>query len=178
MMRRCVLAIAVSILIAASVTFAQEQGRQQKIDSTWATSNMFLGPCDANTAVFAAFEVAITQILHKDKEGHVISETQEIRTIKPSIYFLGDSSSTPIPNTKVAMGNPSEVQINQLDYVKMVFTSRGSIYQVTVPRYGRLFSETGLTVWDPATFAPLVNRGHNDSTEQDVAALCDYLSGR
>ena len=48
------------------------------------------------------------------------------------------------------MGVPGETEIDHVDFVKGIFKGQGSIFQVTVPGYGRLFSETGHQVADLA----------------------------
>ena len=174
-MRRCVLGVAIAVLIAGSVVFAQQQGRMDKYEFTVAAPHSLIGPC-GDAAIFTKYEVAITVMDRYDKRGNLIQEILQARTVEPSIYYLGDPITyVQIPNTKVVMGVPGETEIDRVDVVAGMLYAQGSIFQVTVPGYGRIFSETGHGVAITSPFTILVNRGHNDYWEQDVAALCDYL---
>ena len=185
-MRRCVLGVAIAILIAGGMTFAQEQGKgqqglMQKVEYVWEQPGLVIGPC-GNAVIVTRFRVAATEIYHYAKGDSInpVSLVASYRSIEPSLYYLGNASSEkhePIPGTKTAMGVPGETEIDHVDFVKGIFKGQGSIFQVTVPGYGRLFSETGHQVADLA-YNWLSNRGQNDFWEQHLEPLCDYLSSR
>jgi hypothetical protein len=177
MMRRCVLGVAIAVLIAGSVVFAQQQGRMDKYEFIIVQPLQLIGPC-GDAAIFTKYEVAVTVMDRYDKRNNLVQEILQARTIEPEIYWVGDPVTyTQVPNTKMVMGVAGETEIDRLDYVTGIGYGQGSIFQVTVPGYGRIFSETGHMVIDNNTnpITILFNRGHNQLWEQDVAALCDYL---
>jgi hypothetical protein len=178
MMRRCVLGIAIAVLIAGGVTFAQQQGRMDKFDFTFAVPHQPMGPC-GDAVIYGTYEIDGKEMDRYDKRGQLIQAVAQYRTVQPTIYWLGtpDPGFERIPNTNVVMGVAGEVEIDRLDFATGRLYAQGSIFQATVPGYGRIFSETGHGVMDmnATPWANLVNRGHNDYWEQDLAALCDYL---
>jgi hypothetical protein len=184
MLHRCVRAVAIAILVAGGVTFAQDQGKQgltTKIEYTVDVPNEEIGPC-GGAVIIGRHRAAATEI-YRYAEGdseHPVEMIGHYRAIEPSLYFLDDPSTegyAQIPGTRTVMGVPGQNETDRIDFVKMMIYGQGNLKQVTVPGYGRIFSETGHIYTDFA-WSFLINRGHNDLYDQDVAALCDYLSGR
>jgi hypothetical protein len=176
MMRRCVLGVAIAILIAGGVTFAQDQGRTARYEFTAAAEHQLIGPC-GDYAIFAKYEVAVSVMDRYDKRNNLVQEILQARTIAPEVYWVGDPETfVAVPNTSEVTGVAGETEIDRIDFATGMAYGQGSIFQVTVPGYGRIFSETGhMATALTSPFTLLFNRGHNQLWEQDVVALCDYL---
>ena len=180
MMRRCVLGVAIAVLIAGGVTFAQQQGRTDKYDFNFSVPEQEMGPC-GSAFVYATYEIEGKETSRSDKLDQPIQVITQYRTVKPTIYWLGTAGGDRVPGTRVAMGVAGEVEIDRLDVATGIVYAQGSIFQVTVPGHGRLFSETGHMALDSNStthpWTALLNRGHNEYWEKDLAALCNYLMG-
>jgi len=177
MMRRLVLAIAVALLVAGTVAFAQNQGRTDKFEFTIAVPNQFIGVC-APYQVVTRYEVAVVVMDRRDKNGDLVQEIASYRTITPSLYFLADYSDPPVRvNDNTVMGVPGEVEIDRYVVAENQTHAQGAIFQATIPGYGRVFSQTGNTLLDMSTnpLTVLTHRHHNQYWDQDVAVVCAYL---
>ena len=175
MMRRLLVGVAIALLVAGSVAFAQDQGRTVKYEYTigWGT---VIGPC-GDAVILSGADLKITWIDRYDQDGTLIQSVINIRTASPAVYFLAESPDTPEPlNDRRVMGVPGEVQTERIVYAENRAYVQGSIFQATVPHYGRIFSETGHTALELPFWTPLSDSGHDDSYTQDFAALCAYLS--
>jgi len=181
MTRRCLLGLTIALLLAGSVAFAQDHGRTVKSEFTFGWTGAPFGPCGDGVILNSA-EIMITEIARFDQDGTLVQSVLNIRTLGSSIYYLAESPENPEPlNDKVVMGVPGEMQTERLVFAENRAYIQGSIFQATVPGYGRIFSETGHTVfdvhsWTPTDWAPLSSTGHNDFADGDLAALCAYLS--
>ena len=182
MMRRCVVLAALVILVAGGVAFAQQQGRQEKFEITEHVPQQVIAPCGDATILSTPVDVVIKIIDFRDKDDVLIKEIVQVRWVKPGSFWLGQYSDVseryePVPGSRVATSVPGETEIDRFDFEAGMVYGSGSLLQVTVPGDGRIFSETGHIYADFAG-SFLINRGHNDLIDQDLAALCDYLSAK
>jgi len=173
MLRRCVLMAAIAILITGGTAFAQNQGRTVKVEAT-NEARWSVGQC-GTAEIVQWSNISMQETLRYDKSGRLVEELYHYKAIRPSIYYLSDPSDllVPIPNTKSLMGSAGQNETDRHDVINDLWYGSGNLLQITVPGYGRIFTENG-----HMGGYPFVNRGHNNLLEADVAALCDYLSGR
>jgi hypothetical protein len=172
---RIAVAIVIAVALAGTIGFAQGQGRVEHWEETFTVDGQFMGPC-GDFVILSRYSAhaAYTDLYAKD--GQLVQTIARVQGMGRSVYFLAESVDNKVPlNDKVVMGVPHETEVDRWEYLENLIYVKGSIFQATLPHYGRIFSQTGLVVLDMTTFEPLFTSGHNQYLEQDVAALCDYL---
>ncbi len=177
MIRRLAFGIAVALLVAGTVAFAQDQGRTDKFEFSFAVPNQFIGACGPYQVV-ARYEVAVVVVARRDKNGDLVQSISSYRTIAPTLYFLADYSDPPVRvNDNTVIGVPGEVEIDRYVVAENQVHAQGAIFQATVPGYGRVFSQTGNALLDMSTnpLTVLTHRYHNQYWDHDVAVMCSYL---
>jgi hypothetical protein len=177
MVRRLAFGIAVGLLVAGTVTFAQGQDRTDKFEFSFAVPNQFIGACGPYQVV-ARYEIAVVVMDRRDKNGDLVQEISSWRTIAPTLYFLADYSDPPVRvNDNTVLGVPGESEIDRYVAAENQIHAQGAIFQATVPGYGRVFSQTGNILLDMSTspLTVLTHRHHNQYWDHDVAVVCAYL---
>ncbi|MGE5361607.1 MAG: hypothetical protein ACM3NQ_21535 [Bacteroidales bacterium] len=175
MMRRWLLAVAIAVLIAGSVMFAQEQGLVQK----WVVppTNYGVAPmttCFAGTAdqfdILNDVTVGYNVTSRYDRSGTLVEETWHA-TNSLDVYF---NSTDP---TKRAEAPPGAHQIAHFDYKTGLMNSTAMYTFLTVPGHGRILAQVGLFVYDFVNHQVLYSRGPNDvfSGTYDWTPLCEAL---
>jgi len=169
MMRRCVLGVAIAILIAGSVTFAQTQGRTEHYRiGPIADTGYLVGHC-AGFDVLSDYVFLMTGVLRFDKSGQLVADRYQLKILGESLYYNSENDQ------KSVAGGPGEVESQRIDPETGLRFGAGVAFKVRIPGYGLIFAETGHFIYDPGTGKFLFNSGHNQMIGEDLEALCDYL---
>ena len=171
MKHRCVLGVAIAIMIAGSLTLAQGQGRIEKFGiGPEAAVGFMVGHCaDGNFDVLTDYVVLITGTIRYDKSGQYITDRYQVKLIGESVYYNSTDPEKSVP------GGPGEVENHRFDSKTGLYTGAGLSFKVRIPGYGLIFAETGHFVYDYSAGENVFNSGHNQFMDQDLAALCKYL---
>jgi hypothetical protein len=171
MKKRIVVAVAIALLVAGSVTFAQQQGRAETYRFTLTETAMPLGSCGDFNIVWDDV-VSIHGVLKFDKNGDPVKRVEILKIIGQAVYY---NSSNP---DKFILGGPGEgmpATYMYEDGVPTLILFKGLLWKVMLKGYGHILMETGYQEIDLQTGELLVATGHNQVQDQDLAALCDYL---
>jgi hypothetical protein len=171
---RIVITVAVAVLLAGTVGFAQEPGRTERSEGTFAVQGQVMGPCGA-TWVVAQYAIAWKQMDRYDEDGVLVQSVLQNNPIGSSLYYLGNEGDPAPPDGKLVVGLPAEVENVRVDWVNSTIYDRGNIFHVTVPGYGTIFSAVGQAVFDMGT-DPWTVMHSTPKYWGDLAALCDYLN--
>jgi hypothetical protein len=179
-MRRCVLGVAIAILVAGSVVFVQAQGRA--IQSRWTEQVVGSVFVDCQTLGVGDFQVLNDYtashhvMLLLDKDGALTQGIQNITYPVDEYYNSKDTT-----RSKVLYGGPGENWEYRalFENGEMVsYKISGNLWKIRVPGYGVVFAGQGRAVyeWDPATNAwvKVFNSGPTP-TDADRVALCNAL---
>lgn len=165
-MRRCVLGVALALLVAGGVLLAQ--GKPTRDLLLYEVRDNVVADCDG-FQVLGDYDILYRVTYRTDKAGNLTKEFDRgFLSGGPAVYRNSLDSS------KTVTGIPKEHEIDLWDYENGLFTGRGPTYLITVPGYGRIFAETGRYVFDLNTGDLLFNSGQNQGFDGS-AALCDYL---
>lgn len=172
---RFVAVVAIALLVAGSVAFAQQQGRTERIELSLPESNWFVGACSPTVDVFvkAALQVRVT--LYYDESGNVV--LKELDKVKPgpTVLFLGDHETQEPINDNTVKGSPGQNENDRYIFADDRDYITGIPFKVVVPGLGRVYSDPGRMVWAISTNTLLAYSGWNGNSASDIAALCDYL---
>jgi len=171
MMRRCALGVAIAILIAGSVTFAQTQGRTEHYSiGPIADQGYPVGHCaDGDFDVLTDYVFLMTGMVRYDKSGQPVADRYQFKVLGESVYYNSRNAQ------KSVAGGPGEVENKRLDPKTGFWSGSGVSFKIRIPGCGLIFAETGHFVYDPGTGKFLFNSGHNQMIGADLEALCDYL---
>lgn len=168
-MRRCVLGVAIAILIAGSVTFAQTQGRTEHYSiGPIADTGYPVGHC-AGFDVLTDYVFLMTGVVRSDKSGQPVADRYQFKVLGESLYYNSNNVQ------KSVAGGPGEVENQRLDPKTGFWSGSGVPFKIRIPGYGLIFVETGHFVYDRNAGKFLFNSGHNQMIGEDLEALCDYL---
>lgn len=170
---RIVITIAVAILLAGTVGFAQGQGRTERSEGTFAVQGQVMGPCGP-AFVLAQYAIAWKRIDRYDKNQDPVESIIQNNPIGSSLYYLGNDGDPAPSNAKVVIGVPKEMENVRVDWVNNIIYDQGDIFHATVPGYGTIFAAIGHAAFDMST-EPWTTLRSTPKYWGDVAALCDYL---
>ena len=170
---RIVITVAVAVLLAGTIGFAQEQGRTERSEGTFAVQGQVMGPC-GSASVLAQYTIAWKQIDRYDKSQVLVESIIQNKPIGSSLYYLGSEGEAAPSDAKVVIGVPKEMENVRVDWVKNIIYDQGDIFHVTVPGYGTIFAQVGHAAYDMNT-DPWTTLHSSTQYDGDVAALCDYL---
>ena len=175
MMRRCLLAVAIAVLIAGTETSAQQQGLVQKwVVPPTAYGVGYMTTCFADTPaefdILSDFTVGYKVTDRYDTSGTLVESTWHATNFL-DVYF---NSTDP---TKRAEAPPGEHQIAHYDYRTGLMHSTAMYVFLTVPGYGRILAQVGLFVYDFVNHEILYTRGPNDffGGNYDWTPMCEAL---
>jgi len=173
---RMTIAVAVAVLLAGTIAFAQGNGRVVESigGETWL--GVFIPGCvDDNGQAFDVindYEATWRDMTRYEKNGDI---AQIVRTVTfPKDVFTNSVTG------KTLVGGPGERNEVRFVYaagVLVKITSSGPVLRVNVPGYGPVFIETGHAVFD-GNHMIISNTGHNDYhgwPPEAVVALCNAL---
>ena len=166
---RIILGVAVAVILAGTIGFAQKQGRV--VESTYSESwtGLFTSCYDDKGIllfdVMEHYEMTWRDMTRYDQNGKI---AQVVRTVRFPEDVLWNSETE-----KSLTGGPglrNEVRFIYNNGVLVSITSSGPVIRFNVPGYGPVFIETGHAVYD-GNHLPVSNSGHNDYRDWDPAAL-------
>jgi len=177
---RFAVAIAIAVLFAGVVVFAQGQQRvtheRYTITSAPYPDNVLANCADVGVGDFLVLEdysADIHDVTFYDGDGR-------LTRIVESARFTGDVLYNSTAPDKRILGGPGENQENQFTFDENgEMTSHyfsGPSYKFVVPGYGPIFMDTGHTraVHDSDGWHVLFNTGHNLG-DSDIIAVCNAL---
>ena len=173
-MRRCILGVAIAVLIAGSVVFGQGQGAAvQEYFSLWISGAVgHCGPLDGGFDVVqdGFIEVHLTTVY--DPQTGLPTHGRE--TDKVSDAVIRNSLSG--KSLDVGPGMTSQTLYRYDDAGNLALVEGLALQgKVMVPGYGWIFMETGHVRLDPATWTVLFDSGHSSYWNQDLTSLCEFL---
>jgi hypothetical protein len=157
---RIAVAVAIAVLFAGVVTFAQEQGRTIRENWTGGWSGVLTSCPDGAGGTFDVwndYTATYRRTTIYDKGGQIKQQVLKFRVTSDLFYNVNDPS-------KYLMGKPGENEEGRLVYEGGNFvleSAAGPAVKVIIPGYGPVFMETGRWVGDPM-YTTLFNSGHND----------------
>jgi hypothetical protein len=175
--RRFPVAVAVAVLLAGTIAFAQGNGKVTQYRDQFPVVGEYVGDCatDAgNFTVLTDYQASMRGTTFADASGHIYREVQSFR-IMSSVYYNASDHDKSLP------GGPGENEQNQYAFdgnglmIEHIFS--GPAYKIIVPGYGPLFMETGhgRFVYENGAWVNKFNSGHNQKIDGDLVALCEFL---
>lgn len=173
---RMAVAVAVAVLVAGTIGFAQGQGRVVESLGGEVWQGVFISECVADDGslfdVMNDYEATWRDLTRYEKNGDI---AQIVRTVRfPKDVFTNSVTG------KTLYGGPgerNEVRFIYEDGVLVNIISTGPVLRINVPGYGPVFIETGHAVYDE-NHVLLFDSGHNDYrgwAPEAVEALCNAL---
>jgi hypothetical protein len=180
MMRRCVLGVAIAILIAGSVVLVQAQGRVIQNRFTEQVVGSVFVDCQAlgvgDFQVLNDYADSVHQMILLGNDG---LPTQAIVSLKYSLDAYYNSKDTSKSN--VLYGGPGENWEYRWLFENgevVSYAISGNLFKLRVPGYGVIYPGQGRAVyeWDPTTngWVKIFNSGPTP-TVQDKVAVCNAL---
>jgi len=168
---RIIFAVAVAVILAGTIGFAQGQGRIEKFGiGPEASVGFKVGHCaDGNFDVLTDYVFLITGTNRYDKSGQFVTDRFQLKVIGESVYYNSSDPAKSLP------GGPGEVENHRTDPKTGLGFGAGLSFKVRIPGYGLVFAETGRFASDYSTGEYVFQSGHNQFADQDLAALCKYL---
>lgn len=172
---RFVVVVAIALLVAGSVTFAQQQGRTERIQLSLPESNWFVGVCSPTVDVFSKVALQVRITLYYDKSGNVVLKELDKVNPGPVVFFLGDHETQEPINDNTVMGSPGQTENDRYIFADDLDYITGIPFKIVVPSLGRIYSFAGRSVWVISTGALVDYSAGNGNAASDVTGLCDYL---
>ena len=167
---RFAVAIAVAVVVAGTLGFAQEQ--RQVIQERYPESEtIWLTYCDAYSLLYE-YDADVHELRSTDKDGNV-TRIRNIHT-NEAMFYLYDGNH-PSDRSIFLMAAPGVTQterVTNLGAANEVYTITGDPARVNIPGYGLFFAQTGKTVFD---LTGETHRGHNDFFGGNYGPICGYL---
>jgi len=169
--------IAVAVVLAGAVAFAQGQGKAVQNEYTESWEGVLVAGCiDGYGGMFDVmnrYDALIKDTTVYNKKGQI---EQIVRTVKFTTDIFWNSETR-----KSLTGGPGERQNIRLTFEDGVLVRRedsGGIVRVHLPGYGPIYYETGHARINPDTYEVHFNSGWNHFFDGDPAAaeaLCNAL---
>jgi hypothetical protein len=128
-----------------------------------------LGSCGAFD-ILADWNALLQVTFYYDGDGNLVRQHVRYRVVGPSRYY-----NSVDPQVGV-LGGPGEIQNNRFDFVNNTLTFSGLAWKITLPGYGTILFETGLSVMDLTSGIITRDTGQNQLNAGDLAALCEALT--
>ena len=175
---RMIVAIAVAIMLAGTLGFAQSQGRAVHKEFTGAWEGAFVSGCINDYGetfdVMNRFETSLKDTTIYNKQGQI---AQVVRSVK----FTTDIFWNSLEPEKSLRGGPGENQEVRWTYENgevVLLQQSGPTVRINLRGYGPIYIETGHARVDPNTGEVYFNSGWNHYWDGDPAAaeaLCNAL---
>jgi hypothetical protein len=165
-----VLPAASALLFLVSLGFGQTRGRTEHFEVTIPVVGQELGSC-GSFDLLTDYIVTYRGVIVFDKEGQSVIEVDQLLGFgQHSVYYNSE-----YPDLSLS-GGPGEVETDRWYFEDGTLTSSGLTWKVIVPGYGPVFMESGRVVLDFNTGEVILNTGHNQYFEGDLAAICSFLT--
>jgi hypothetical protein len=181
---RLALAVAIAVVFAGAIGFAQQQGRVERssdsYDGLWVFVSCYDDAGDKLFDIMNKYSVVYTDMTRYDKNGTPI---QTIRSMKFPLDMYYNSTDI----SKFVLGKAETVEVRlTLDAQGNFVTeyASGQYAKVVLPGYGPVFVETGHGKfdWTSGTQTLVSNTGQNQAwdwwyggIQPDLKPLCDAL---
>lgn len=179
MTHRMIVAVALAVVLAGGIGFAQDGSRV--LQSRY-TLGPFVGDVVADCSDFGVgdflvledWQASVHDMMLLDRNGQ---PKQLVENLKLTLDVYRNSET----GKSLSAGPGESEQMRMLFENGLPVTHRwsGLLFKVTVPGYGLIVAESGRATWqwDPlgGSHWLISNSGHNQWVERDLAALCEYL---
>jgi hypothetical protein len=175
---RIVVAVAVAVILAGTMGFAQSQGRAVHTESTESWEGVFVSDCINDYGetfdVMNRYDASLKDTTIYNKQGQI---TQVVRSVK----FMTDIFWNSLEPEKSLRGGPGERNELRWTYEngeQVLMQQSGPVIRINLRGYGPIYIETGHARIDPNTYEVHFNSGWNHLWDGDPAAteaLCNAL---
>ena len=160
--------VAIAVLIAGGVTFAQRQGRIEQFDiGPVAAAGCTVGHCaDGNFDILTDYVFLMTGIIRYDKSGQSVTDRYQYKVMGESVYYNSTDAQ------KSVAGGPGEVENTARSEDGHRVRRRSELQGQNPWLWSDLRRETGHFVYDDSTGKYVFNSGHNQFMHQEFSRPC------